>query len=163
MADTWITDLTHFLDEEGNIISKPAQAKAIAEYLAAIVSMASFPDPEYPPEYSVKCRRRPNRKPCLERIVGFINLETDAIVWMCPRCKDCGTISNWRGTQWDLSSAVPPVRPFGSDAATVLRLPRGYLSHISPSSREIEKDGKLPAEEAKDQDADGLRHEQKEK
>ena len=162
MPDTWITDLTHFLDEEGNIISKPSQAKALAEYMAAIVSMASFPDPEYPPEYIVRCRRRPNRKPCLEQIVGFINDETDAIVWMCPRCKDCGTISNWRGTRWDLTSAVRPVRPFGSHAATVLRLPRGYLLRFSPSSREIEKDGKLPEEEAKDQDADGLRCEQKE-
>jgi hypothetical protein len=103
MPDTWVTDLTHFLDETGEIVSEPAQAKALAEYFVAIVFMASFPDPEYPVEYKVTCRRRPHRKPCLEEIVGFIDPETDGIVWKCPKCHDCGLISNWRGSMWDLS------------------------------------------------------------
>jgi hypothetical protein len=105
MPDTWITDLTHLLDEAGDIISEPPQAKALAEYFAAIVFMASFPDPEYPPEYIVKCRRRPNRKPCLKEIVGFINPETDDVMWMCPKCNDRGLISNWRDSMWDLSDS----------------------------------------------------------
>ncbi len=105
MADTWITDLSHFLDEDGNILSEPAQAKALAEYFAAIVLMASFPDPECPPEYLVKCRRRPNRKPCLEDIVGFLSPDGDVVVWMCPKCRDAGLISHWRGTMWDLSES----------------------------------------------------------
>jgi hypothetical protein len=105
MPDTWVTDLTHFLDETGEIVSVPAPAKALAEYFVAIVFMASFPDPEYPPEYKVKCRRRPHRKPCLEEIVGFIDPETDGIVWMCPKCHDRGLISNWRGSMWDLSGS----------------------------------------------------------
>jgi len=65
MADTWITDITHFLDDDGEIISEPTQAKIFGEYFAAIILMASFPEPEYPPEYTVLCRRRLNRKPCL--------------------------------------------------------------------------------------------------
>jgi len=104
MADTWITDLSHFLDEAGDIICEPAPAKALAEFFAAIVLMASFPDPDCPPEYSVKCRRRPNRKPCLENIVGFIDPENEDIMWMCPKCNDRGFISNWQDTMWDLST-----------------------------------------------------------
>jgi hypothetical protein len=70
MADTWVTDISHFLDEEGEIISGPPRARKLTEYLTAIILMASFPEPDYPPEYLVRCRRRPNRKPCREEIVG---------------------------------------------------------------------------------------------
>ena len=100
MADTWITDITHFLDADGEIISEPVQAKVLGEYFAAIILMASFPEPEYPPEYKVSCRRRPNRKPCLEEIAGWIEPESEDIVWICPKCQDRGRISNWKGTIW---------------------------------------------------------------
>ena len=102
MADTWITDLTHFLDENGEMIKEPPQARKLGEYLAAIVVMASYPDPEYPPEYKVLCRRRPKRKPCLTEIAGWLDPETDDVVWICPVCQDKGIISNWRGTIWDM-------------------------------------------------------------
>lgn len=105
MADTWITDISHFLDEEGEIIPGPPRARKLAEYLTAIIVMASFPEPEYPPEYLVRCRRRPNRKPCREEIVGFVDPETDDIVWMCPACGDRGLTCNWRGTMWNMSGA----------------------------------------------------------
>ena len=103
MADTWVTDITHFLDEKGEMITEPIQARRLAEYFAAIIVMSSHPELEYPPEYRVSCRRRPNRKPCLEEIVGFVDPETDDIVWMCPACGDRGIIRNWRGTIWDMS------------------------------------------------------------
>ncbi len=106
MADTWMTDITHFLDDEGELISEPQEAHRLAEYFAAIILMVSYPDPEYPQEYSVKCRRRPNRKPCLEEIAGWIEPESDEIFWICPKCNDKGRISNWRGTMWDLSDAL---------------------------------------------------------
>lgn len=105
MADTRKTDFSHFMDSEGNLISEPEQAKTLAEYFAAIVFMATFPDVKYPPEYSVKCRRRPNQKPCLEEIVGFIDPHTDDVAWMCPACGDRGLINNWRHTMWDLSDS----------------------------------------------------------
>lgn len=104
MAETRITDITRFLDEKGRIVTESTQEKNHVTYLAAIVLMSSFPAPEYPSEYIVKCRRRPNRKPCMEEIIAYVGPETDDnIIWMCPKCKDGGTISNWRGTLWDLS------------------------------------------------------------
>jgi hypothetical protein len=105
MADSWITDLSHYLDEMGDIVSEPVQAKALAKHYTAIVLIGSYPEPEYPKEYIVKCRRRPKRKPCLGEIFGFIIPETDDIMWMCPKCNDRGLISNWRGSMWDLSNA----------------------------------------------------------
>jgi hypothetical protein len=103
MSDTWITDITHFLDDTGNLIEEPKEARALADYFTAILVMATYPEPDYPPEYLVSCRRRPQRKPCREEIVGFIDPETDAVVWMCPKCNDRGLISNWQGTIWDMS------------------------------------------------------------
>ncbi len=103
MADTWMTDITHFLDEAGEMIVEPPQARKLGEYFAAIIMMASFPDPDYPREYLVRCRRKPNRKPCLEEIAGWIEPETFDIYWICPKCKDKGRISNWRGSMWDMS------------------------------------------------------------
>lgn len=105
MHDTWIADFTHYLDENGNIISAPHEAKTLGEYFAAIILMASFPDSEYPAEFMVKCRRRPKRKPCLAKIIEFIDPETGDIVWTCPKCNDQGVIKNWRGTMWDMSDS----------------------------------------------------------
>src|ERR1035441_8711932 len=103
MPDTWITDITHFLDENGEMIKEPIEARRLAEYFAAIIVMSSYPDPEYPPEYKVSCRRRQKRKACLKEIIGFADLETDDIIWMCPKCGDRGRISNWQGTIWDMT------------------------------------------------------------
>jgi hypothetical protein len=100
------TDLTDFMHEDGTLVSEPGPAKAMAEYMASIVAMASYPDEEYPLEYIVKCRRRPKHSPCREMLVGFINDETDEIVWCCPKCNDRGTIIQWRGTLWDMSEGV---------------------------------------------------------
>lgn len=106
MSDTWITDLTHFLDDDGELISEPPQAKRLAQHLAAIVLMVSYPSKEIPPEYRVTCRRRPKAQACLEEIAGFVDPDTEKIVWLCPRCGDRGFISNWRGTAWDLSGVA---------------------------------------------------------
>jgi hypothetical protein len=103
MADTWMTDITHFLDEDGEMITEPPQARKLVEYFAAIIMMASFSDPDYPPEFKVPCRRKPNRKPCLEEVAGWVEPDTEDIYWICPKCNDNGRISNWRGTIWDMS------------------------------------------------------------
>ena len=103
MADTWVTDITHFLDDNGEMIVEPVQARKLAEYFAAIVMLASHPDVDNPQGYEVKCRRNPNRKPCKEMIACWIEPENDNIFWICPKCQDRGTISNWRGTMWDMS------------------------------------------------------------
>lgn len=103
MADTWYTDITHFLDEDGNLVADPPAARRLGEYLTAIILMASFPAPEYPPEYAVTCRRRPKKKPCRGGIVAFVDPETDDIAWICPKCQERGFISRWRGTIWDMS------------------------------------------------------------
>lgn len=105
MPDIWTIDLNHFLDEVGDLITEPKEAGILGEYFAAIVLMVSFPDIEHPPEYNVRCRRRPKRQPCMAEIAGWIEPESDDIFWVCPKCHDSGRISNWRGSIWDMSDS----------------------------------------------------------
>jgi hypothetical protein len=104
VTDTYVTDISHFLDEEGYIIPESGTALRFAEYLTSIISMISHPPP-LPEEFKVKCRRRPNRKPCKGIIEGDTDPDTDVIIWWCPECLENGFISNWQDTIWDLSDA----------------------------------------------------------
>jgi hypothetical protein len=101
MGDTWIPSLAHILDESGAIAAPKGPARKLAEHIVAIVAMASRPEIDPPPEYRVRCRRRPGRKPCLGMINVNLDPETANIVWWCPVCHDNGKIRNWKGSMWD--------------------------------------------------------------
>ena len=106
LGDTWITDLTHFLDEDGQIAPADGPARRLAEHLTAIVAMASYPEIVIPAEFSVRCRRRPARKPCSGHIEADLYASTDEIMWWCTQCDDKGYIRNWRRSMWDLGDVV---------------------------------------------------------
>jgi hypothetical protein len=105
LSDTWITDLTHFLDEKGRIAPERGPARRMAEFLTSIVAMVSRPELVIPQEYRVRCRRRPGRKPCPGIIKADLDPETEDVDWWCPVCGDNGYIRNWKGTAWDMSGA----------------------------------------------------------
>jgi len=106
LGDTWITDLTHFLDEDGQIAPDSGPARRLAEHLTAIVAMASYPELVIPSEYQVRCRRRPGRKPCGGHIEAGLDPDTEDIMWWCTQCDDKGYIRSWKRTMWDLGDAV---------------------------------------------------------
>jgi len=103
MADTWITDLTHFLEDGRLPPQLPGPARRLAEHLGTIVAAVTGVEPDDP--LGVRCRRRPGRRPCPGEIEGYIEPESNAIRWMCLFCGDNGMISNWENTLWDLSEA----------------------------------------------------------
>ena len=105
MGNTWVVSLKHFLDEDGAIAPTKGPARKLAEHIVAIVAMASRPDIIPLPEYQVRCRRRPGRKPCTGLIEADFNPDDERIVWWCTACDDNGYISNWKGSMWDLSEA----------------------------------------------------------
>lgn len=103
MPDVWVTDLTHFLDEQGLIAPRQGRARRLAEHLTSIVAMTSA-EPETPDDGSpgsIRCRRRPRRKPC----PGFVDADYGPsleIVWWCKHCGDRGVITEWSGSFWDI-------------------------------------------------------------
>ena len=108
LGDTWITDLTHFLDQGGQIAPADGPARRLAEHLTAIVAMTSHPEIIIPSEYRVRCRRRPGRKPCGGHIESDLDPDTEDIFWWCNKCDDKGYIRNWKRSMWDLGDAVGP-------------------------------------------------------
>jgi hypothetical protein len=104
VAKTYITDITLFLDNDGEIDIETGAGHRFAMYLTSIISMVSHPQP-VPEEFSVKCRCRPKKIPCKGVIEGGVAPDTGVIVWFCRECSENGFISNWQGTMWDLSDA----------------------------------------------------------
>lgn len=104
MADTWIVNMQHYLNEEGAIASAAGPARKLAEYFGTIVTFATaFDDDEPFLQSNIQCRRRPGRKRCEGKIQALLDFETDHIVWQCPVCGDNGAISGWEGTIWEAS------------------------------------------------------------
>jgi hypothetical protein len=108
MADLWITDLRHLLSPAGSIEPRSGSSLKLTEHFTSIVAeiTADFGDETCFPK--VRCRRRPNRKPCPGTIESCLDPDTDEIVWWCPKCHDGGYINNWEGTLWDFSEEGSP-------------------------------------------------------
>ena len=100
MANTWITDMRHFLDETGQIANMPTPARSLAEYFGSIIMWMADSVPEWIETTNVLCRRRPRRKPCFGRIIAVMKTAGE-IAWECPSCGDNGVIYGWVGTPWD--------------------------------------------------------------
>ena len=79
MADTWITDLKHFLEDGRLALALPGPALRLVEYLGWIVAAVTGVDPDDP--LGVRCRRRLRRRPCSGEIEGYIVPESNDIYW----------------------------------------------------------------------------------
>ena len=101
MGNAWITDLRHFVNEDGSLANMPNRARALAEYFGRIVKGVTTRQKDALAT-GVRCRKRPKRRRCPGEIIAFID-EQEAISWSCPVCEDNGVISGWKGTIWDWS------------------------------------------------------------
>ena len=111
MGNTWVTAMVDFLDAAGCMVDMPVPARNLANHLGAIVSAVTGQAPGPLRETSVRCRRRPGRRPCVGRIRAVVEVGSGEVVWHCPACDDNGMIHHWEGTPGDRSSGRPsPVR-----------------------------------------------------
>ena len=104
MANTWVTDMRHFLNEFGELPEEmPSPALKLALYQGSIVAWMTGTNCLNGRESrtNVNCRRSPNRRPCPGEIVAAFEATSEAIAWACPLCGDNGRISGWEGTAWD--------------------------------------------------------------
>jgi len=92
------------LDENGKLPDDlPGPARRLTIFLGQIISEISSVPAGKTFVTSLKCRRRPGRKPCPGEILSWRNKETDSIKWECSQCGVGGEIHNWRGSPWDSS------------------------------------------------------------
>jgi hypothetical protein len=102
MADTWVVDLRHFIDEDGDLPDKmPTPALNRALFFDSIVALVTDHLPARDPHTNVPCWRSPGRKRCLGEIMAELRLGSDEITWQCPLCGDHGVIRGWEQTLWN--------------------------------------------------------------
>lgn len=95
---TYVTDIRHFWEKSGELVSTPPSVRNFANFLALIVTTATQSS-AVEHDTLVRCRR----KSCPGSIRALLQSATEEITWRCPICKDQGSISNWQGTHWDHS------------------------------------------------------------
>jgi hypothetical protein len=103
---TYVTDLTHFLTDDG--LLAPGRPGQVGGWFARVAAAASLHPCEETVMTALPCRRRPGRRPC----PGYIDLirhRDGAIEWACSDCDANGFISGWEGTRWDRRRAVARV------------------------------------------------------
>jgi hypothetical protein len=94
----YISTMTHFLDEQGNIAKEMhKEGREHASFLALIIDAATK---DYPPptkSTEIRCMM----KKCTGTIEIGVNAREEVIEWQCTKCKEAGKISGWQGTKWD--------------------------------------------------------------
>ena len=67
MGNTWIINLSHYLNDSGYIVSDlQGSAKKIADFFGNITAqITASKEPMIEQQLDVKCRRRPKRIPCI--------------------------------------------------------------------------------------------------
>ena len=90
----YVSDLTHVLDTSGSIGPDPETARAMAQFHVDVVAHAS--------DATSAALPAPRCFKCKKGAVEAVRAHDDAIVWICPRCRTEGRISNWQGSLWDL-------------------------------------------------------------
>lgn len=122
MADTWITDMSHFDFPDEKVGEIPRAAIRLAEYFASIVEATVRNASLVGGSIGVRCRRRPGKKPCTGVINSELHPSKNELHWLCPVCGDNGRISNWKGTRWDpsrgkiKSGQLFEAKPIGSES-----------------------------------------------
>jgi hypothetical protein len=92
----FISTMTHFLDEEGNIPKEmPKEGREMAGLLALIVDAATKDYPPRSKSTDIRC--------IMKKCTGTIELffDDEIIEWWCTDCNEAGRISDWQGSKWD--------------------------------------------------------------
>jgi hypothetical protein len=90
------------LEPNGTLAALSPRGLRLAEYWTEIVAHAS----NYDEPTTLRCRRRPGRRPCGGLLTLFFDVDTFDVLWFCPVCDDNGRISGWEGTFWDNSDST---------------------------------------------------------
>lgn len=68
-----------------------------SEYFSRMVAAATFAPPGNEIQTFLKCRKRPDRKPCPGEIIVRLEEDPPQLHWWCSSCGHSGVIKNWKG------------------------------------------------------------------
>ena len=98
---TMITNIQHFLDENGEVPDMPLEAQELVSFLSDIIEAVSRKYDAPVAFADTKCRSMVNGKSCTGEIEVWVYSEDNRIGWECLECGEEGVISHWEGTPWD--------------------------------------------------------------
>jgi len=94
----YVIDITHYLDESGNMVENmPSEAKQLASFVALVVDFTSLNCSEVFVDTEIPCRN----EGCNDNTLSRYEPETEEIIWNCLNCDHAGVIRNWKNTKWD--------------------------------------------------------------
>jgi hypothetical protein len=99
VGNYWSVCLRDYLEPNGTLAPLTGRGLRLAQYWTEIVAQAS----NYDEPTTLRCRRRPGKRPCGELLTLFFDVDNFDVLWFCPACEDNGRISGWEGTFWDNS------------------------------------------------------------
>jgi len=98
---TMVTNIQHFLNENGEVPDMPLEAQELISFLSAIIEAVSTKYDSPVAFADTKCRTMVNGESCAGEIEVWVYADDNRIGWECLECGDEGVISNWEGTPWD--------------------------------------------------------------
>ena len=96
-----ITNIQHFLDDDGEVAEALPESKELLVFLLAIIESASIAYERPVSLACVTCRKTIDNQRCDGEIEVWVDPDSHYIGWECLECAEEGFISNWEGTQWD--------------------------------------------------------------
>jgi len=101
MTGTYVTDIQHFLDDEGELVTEiPRPARQLASFLVLIIDAVTLAMPAKNHDTSIRCVK----EACTGSIRASLMSPQEEIAWYCPNCSHNGVIRNWQGTKWNQMS-----------------------------------------------------------
>jgi hypothetical protein len=97
VSGTYVTDITHFLDETGELMQLPGPARNLASFLSLLIEAATGAPSSCEHVAGIRCRA----KACRGTIRTSLPPGRDEISWHCQVCGHNGVISNWHNTKWN--------------------------------------------------------------
>ncbi len=97
----YITNIKHFLDENGDIAADMNDSgREMASFLAMIIDHSTSQQEEEMTDIDIWC----NKRGCDGAILAEVNRSENTLYWGCTDCDHDGLISDWKGTRWDNSN-----------------------------------------------------------
>jgi hypothetical protein len=99
---TYIADITHYLDETGEVAQIPGPARKLASFLTLLIEAATGAPSAGEHDSGIRCRA----KACRGTIRTVLPPGRDEISWHCQICGHNGVIRNWHNTKWNQSKRI---------------------------------------------------------
>jgi len=94
----YISNMQHFLDDNGNIPTEmPKQARELASFMALVVDTITKNSPFTLTQTEIRCFE----KGCKSLIKSEVMKENNDIHLVCSKCENERRISGWKLTKWD--------------------------------------------------------------